>query len=55
MRIIINKALTQKAQDLLLELNSEGVVVKRLKAIISSFNYPIKMVADIFDVDSTTI
>ena len=26
MRKIINQALTQKAQDLLLELNSEGVV-----------------------------
>ena len=26
MRKIINQALTQKAQDLLIELNSEGVV-----------------------------
>ena len=53
MRTIINQALTQKAQDLLMKLNSEGVVAKRLKAIIASFNHPIKMVADIFDVDST--
>ena len=53
MRTIINQALTQKAQDLLMKLNSEGVVSKRLKAIISSFNHPIKTVADIFDVDST--
>ena len=36
MRTIINQALTQKAQDLLLELNSEVVVAKRLKAIIAS-------------------
>ena len=53
MRTIINQALTQKAQDLLMKLNSEGVVAKRLKAIIASFNHPIKTVADIFDVDST--
>ena len=52
MRTIINQALTQKAQDLLLELNSEDVFAKRLKAIIASFNHPIKTVADIFDVDS---
>ncbi len=38
MRTIINQALTQKAQDLLLELNSEGVVALNiLKAIIASF------------------
>jgi transposase len=55
MRTIIDQALAQKAQDLLIELNSEGVVANRLKAIIASFNHPIKMVADIFDVDSTTI
>ena len=55
MRKIINQALTKKAQDLLIELNLEGVVANRLKAIIASFNHPIKMVADIFDVDSTTI
>ena len=36
MRKIINQALTQKAQDLLLELNSEVVVANRLKAIIAS-------------------
>ena len=52
MRTIINQALTQKAQDLLIELNSEDVFAKRLKAIIASFNHPIKTVADIFDVDS---
>ncbi len=55
MRTIIDQTLTQKAQDLLTELNSEGVVANRLKAIITSFNHPIKTVADIFDVDSTTI
>lgn len=55
MRTIIDQTLTQKAQDLLTELNSEGVVANRLKAIIASFNHPIKTVADIFDVDSTTI
>ena len=55
MRTIINQALTQKAQDLLIELNSEGVVSKRLKVNIVSFNHPIKMVADIFDVDSIII
>ena len=54
MRTIINQALTQKAQDLLIELNSEDVFAKRLKAIIASFNHPIKTVADIFDVDSVT-
>ena len=54
MRTIINQALTQKAQDLLLELNSEGVVALNiLKAIIASFNHPIKTVADIFDIDSS--
>ena len=47
----INK---KKLKILLLELNLEGVVANRLKAIIASFNHPIKMVADIFDVDSTT-
>ena len=47
MRKIINQALTQKAQDLLLVLNSEDVFAKRLKAIIASFNHPIKTVADI--------
>ena len=47
MRKIINQALTQKAQDLLIKLNSEDVVANRLKAIIASFNHPIKMVADI--------
>ena len=31
MRTIINQALTQKAQDLLIELNSEGVVANKLK------------------------
>ena len=36
-----------------MKLNSEGVVVKRPKAIIASFNHPIKTVVDIFDVDST--
>ena len=53
MRTIINQALTQKAQDLLMKLNSEDVFAKRPKAIIASFNHPIKTVADIFDVDST--
>ncbi len=38
-----------------LQLKSEGVATNRLKAIIASFNHPIKTVADIFDVDSTTI
>ena len=47
MRKIINQALTQKAQDLLMKLNSEDVFAKRLKAIIASFNHPIKTVADI--------
>ena len=55
MRTIIDQALAQKAQDLLSELRSEGVAANRLKAIIASFNHPIKTVADIFDVDSTTI
>ena len=55
MRTIIDQTLTQKAQDLLTELKSEGVAANRLKAIIASFNHPIKTVADIFDVDSTTI
>jgi len=55
MRTIIDQTLTQKAQDLLTELKSEGVVANRLMAIIASFNHPIKTVADIFDVDSTTI
>ena len=32
MRTIINQALTQKAQDLLIELNSEDIVANRLKA-----------------------
>ena len=32
---------------MLLELNSEDVFAKRLKAIIASFNHPIKTVADI--------
>ena len=30
-----------------MKLNSEGVVANRLKAIIASFNHPIKTVADI--------
>ncbi len=47
MRTIINQALTQKAQDLLIKLNSEDVFAKRLKAIIASFNHPIKTIADI--------
>ena len=47
MRTIINQALTQKAQDLLMKLNSEDIFAKRLKAIIASFNHPIKTVADI--------
>ena len=55
MRTIIDQTLTQKAQDLLIELKSQGVAANRLKAIIASFNHPIKTVADIFDVDSTTI
>lgn len=55
MRTIIDQTLTQKAQDLLTELKSDGVAANRLKAIIASFNHPIKTVADIFDVDSTTI
>lgn len=55
MRTIIDQTLVQKAQDLLTELKSDGVVANRLKAIIASFNHPIKTVADIFDVDSTTI
>ena len=55
MRKIINQALTKKKlKILLIELNLEGVVANRLKAIIASFNHPIKMVADIFDVDSST-
>ena len=37
-----------------MKLNSEDVFAKRPKAIIASFNHPIKMVADIFDVDSST-
>lgn len=55
MRTIIDQALTQKAQDLLVELKSNGVAANRLKAIIASFNHPIKTVAVIFDVDATSI
>ena len=55
MRTIIDQTLVQKAQNLLSELKSHGVVANRLKAIIASFNHPKQTVADIFDIDSTTI
>jgi len=55
MRKIINQALTQKAQDFTSRVKFRSCCCyNRLKAIIASFNHPIKMVADIFDVDSST-
>ena len=53
MRKIINQALTQKAQDFTYRVKFRRCCCyNRLKAIIASFNHPIKTVADIFDVDS---